>query len=420
MIKRHLIKHVYESLKYFPAVLINGARQVGKSTMIGQLVAEKLVDHYVSLDDLGALEAASADPDGFLSQFEGSVAIDEIQRVPDLMRALKKNIDQNRAPGRFLLTGSANILSYPGVMESLAGRMDIVTLEGLSMSELYLKKSPSDLLTKLFETSDVESIISYYRRKLKEITPLKRDAILEKCYFGGFPNLALTQQTDFTHRWCSSYQQAYIEKDVRNLNNLIDIVGFSKLLRLVGMRSGNLLNMNNLALDTSLDQRTVARYLEILKITFQSHELQPWHQNTKKRLVKMSKTYVNDSAIMCFLLSILSPNHLKDHPQLGAVVETWVYAELRKIIYATIPTQIYFYRTYLGKEVDFVLERGTQLWGIEIKFAESLTQKDFEGLKDFIEATSSSTTKGLILYGGQEPLKFSDSLIALPFSVLIG
>lgn len=269
MIERHISKFIKDSLQDFPAVLINGARQVGKSTLADQLKKEGLIDYYITLDDIGHLESARNDPDGFINQFEGSLAIDEVQRAPDLLRAIKKSIDQNRQPGRFLLTGSANILSYPGVTESMAGRMDIISIEGLSSSEIQLNPQAPTFIEDLFSGMSLSDLAKKWNKQLKSKPEVSRTDLLNFIFFGGYPNIVVNRNLRFRNRWFSAYQTAYIERDVRNLTHLIDIISFAKLYKLLALNTGNLVNYSELSIEAQLDHRTVTRYVEILELTFQ-------------------------------------------------------------------------------------------------------------------------------------------------------
>ena len=183
MIVRHIHNFIRQSMLDFPAVLLNGARQVGKSTLAHQLQKTGVIDRYVTLDDLTTLRVALADPDGFLQQFQGPVAIDEIQRAPDLLRAVKKRIDEDRKPGQFLLTGSANVLSYPGVSESLAGRVDIIPLEGLSLGELYRQEKPSSLISDLFSGTSLYDLAHHWNKSLENKPALTQQDLSSFIYF---------------------------------------------------------------------------------------------------------------------------------------------------------------------------------------------------------------------------------------------
>lgn len=420
MIKRHLTSFIKDSLKDFPAVLINGARQVGKSTLAQQLTREGVLRQYITLDDFSHLEAAKTDPHGFVNSFDFPVAIDEIQRAPDLLRAIKKSIDEDRTPGRFLLTGSANIFSYPGVSESLAGRVDVIHVEGLSLGEILERETPSSFLTDLFSGLGARELSQKWNRELQE-KPKIPDKILEDIiFYGGFPEVALKKEERFRERWFSSYQSAYIERDVRDINRFLDVVSFAKLFRLVGLQTGNLLNHTNLSAEIGLDKRTTVRYLEILEMTFQASHLRPWFSNSRKRLIKTPKIYLNDAGQACYLNGIMEVKQLRKSPHFGALFETWMWSELRKLLALTTGIDTSFYRTHLGREVDFLLSRGDVLWGIECKSASSVDAKDFQGLHDLKDALSPKTVGGIVLYKGDQVVPFGENFLAVPLSVLSG
>ena len=418
MIIRSQTSFITQSLQHFPAVLLIGARQVGKSTLAKQLVDHKILSHYVTLDDLTNLNAAKSDPDDFILNQPAHVALDEVQRAPDLMRAIKKCIDDKKQMGHFLLTGSANVLAYPQVHESLAGRLDVMRLEGLSLSELYQQTQPCPLLSNLFSINNVTQLVELFKTRQENLPPLSKKAILEHIYFGGFPEIALKKDQYFTQRWFSSYQTTYIERDVHDLNKSIDIIPFAKLLRLCGMRTGNLLVKSNIANDINMDQRTVIKYLGILELTFQFNFLNPWHINSNKRLIKTPKIYCNDSGFATHLCGINSPDDLKNSPFLGALLETWVWQELRKMLTINPNIESNFYRTHQGHEVDFLLAKGNKTVGIEVKWNSNISQSDFKGLKD-LQSILKENFVGVVLYPGSEIAAFGSQMLALPMQLLI-
>ncbi|MFP3013107.1 MAG: ATP-binding protein [Rickettsia sp.] len=419
MIKRHITSFVKQSLKDFSAVLIIGARQVGKSTVVKQLYDEGIFKSYITLDDISQLEAVTNDPHGFIKNASYPLAIDEIQRVPDLLKAIKKSIDEDKRPGRFLLTGSANIFSYPGVSESLAGRVDIIHLEGLSLGEILNQNNPSSFILDIFSGATIPELKDKWTKELEYKPKINNQSLNEYIFYGGFPEVVLKKQERFRERWFSSYQSAYIERDVRNINKFLDVVSFAKLFRLIGLQSGNLLNQKNLSIEIGLDQRTISRYLEILETTFQVNQLTPWFSNTRKRLIKTSKIYMNDSGYASYLNGITSPNLLLNSPYYGTIFETWLWAELRKILTLTTGIEQAFYRTHLGKEVDFLLYKGDVFCGIECKATETIQSRHFMGLKDLSEALAPQIMHGIILYNGDEIISFSDKFLALPIKCII-
>jgi predicted AAA+ superfamily ATPase len=416
MIPRHIASVIQESLRSFPAVLLLGPRQAGKSTLAQQLVHDGVLTRYTSLDDLAVLEAAKSDPDGFVEHLDGRVAVDEVQRVPDLMRALKRTIDADRRPGRFLLTGSANVLSRPGVTESLGGRVDVVQLDGLSLAELDRRPSRMNLLEELLSDSDWSRAVQQVHDARR--TKLTRATVAERAFFGGFPEVALKREARFANRWFAAYVTTYVERDVRDLARLPDMVAFSRLFRLTGLRTGQILNVKNLGADAAVDQRTAANYLGLLEVTFQIERLPPWHASARKRLVKTPKVFLRDSGLACHLAGVDHPGALHDHPLFGALAETWVRAELRKHLALASGIQSSFYRTHQGKEVDFVLEKGRQCVGIEVKMTTGVTKADVAGLLDMQQAMGREA-RGILLYLGTEVVAFSKRLIAAPLGSLL-
>lgn len=415
MKKRHITTILEQSLALFPAVLLNGARQVGKSTLVHQLVDQGAINHYVTLDNVTSLSACKADPQGFLNQFSGSVAIDEVQRCPELLVALKHNIDLTKKPGQFLLTGSANILSHPKVCDSLAGRMDIISLEALSISEIN-DTEPSSFLTDIF--SGIQpNLLTKWREKIKKNTTLKtRQELTKAVFLGGFPDVVLKDSTYFTNRWFNAYFSAYTERDVRDLNRLVDIVGFSKIFNILCCQTGQLLNVRNLSVECGLDQRTINRYLEILNITFQISILQPFFANIQKRLVKTPKVFVNDSGYACFTAGFEQIENLSKGNAFGHLLETWVYAELRKLINLQIGIKIFFYRTHLGREIDFILTKGNSTVAIECKATESINHHHLSSITEF--QTEVPNTTGILLYSGKDVVQLAENIFAVPFGIL--
>ena len=418
MIRRHILALVRRSLAEFPAVLLIGARQVGKSTLARQLVREKLLERYVTLDDLATLEASRSDPEGFIAGLPGSAVIDEVQRAPDLLRAVKRTIDAKRRPGRFLLTGSANVLARTEVTESLAGRMDVVRLEGSSVAERLGRPAPSALLGDLFRIRSAGDLVRRLETSISHGPSFERRALRDAVFFGGFPTVSLRRDPRFARRWFSAYLTTYIERDARDLARIQDPVPFGKLLRLAALQTGGLLNVKNLGSESGLDQRTAGRYLGLLETSFQVNRLLPWFAHTRKRLVKTPKIYVDDSGIACHLAGIDTPARLEGHPMNGALLETWAWAELRKLLALTPGIQTGFYRSHQGREVDFVLARGKSLWGIEVKLAASVTRRDLRGVVEMQEALGGDV-RGLVLHAGDALVAFSKTLIAAPIRCLL-
>lgn len=408
---------VSESLTLFPATLLLGARQVGKSTLAKSLVKAGMLDRYVTLDDLTILTAASADPDGFIESLTGRVVIDEVQRVPDLMRALKKNIDVNRVNGRFLLTGSANVLAHKGTTESLGGRMEVLVLEGLSVAEAQ-GRPLSTSLKMLLEEPSVQ-FKQFLEDTKKQSIEYSRDMLLEAVFLGGYPELALSHNEKFAPRYFQAYQTTYVEKDILDFARGLDMTNFARCTHVLLSQSAQLLNIKSLSTDLGIDQRTCKRYLELLEITFQATMLKPWFNNALKRLIKTPKIYAKDAGCATFMHRLITREQLPLSPYFGALFETFVFAELRKQFHLTPGVSCFFYRTHLGKEVDFVLEYGDRLFGLEVKAAASVTPKDFAGLRDLEDARGKPLDLGLVLYQGNEIVYFAENLWAVPLKCML-
>jgi predicted AAA+ superfamily ATPase len=416
MKERQVYMKALAALEDFPALLLLGPRQIGKSTFAKQLVQQGYFSHYVTLDDLTTWEAAATDPHAFLSRYTAPVVIDEIQRAPELLIAIKKSIDENREPGRYLLTGSANILQSSAVKESLSGRVAILYLDGLSVRETcdILTKNPLlDLLT----TPTDETTLTDALQELSVLSDFT-EHFNELIFYGQYPEVMLKQKQSFTLQWYESYQKTYVERDIQLIQSPIDIIAYNRLLRLVAARTANLINFNDLASDMQMDKRTLQRYLDLMQLTFQINMLPPWFHNVGKRFVKSPKLFFNDTGFACYLLGLTYPDALESSSYIGALIETWCHIQLQRLIHLNYGVELYFYRSYTQSEVDFVLSRGEHLIGIEVKATTQVTAKDFSGLRDLMQVSKHLHFIGLVLYRGHEVICFGKNLYAVPMGVL--
>ncbi|MBK8100055.1 MAG: ATP-binding protein [Planctomycetes bacterium] len=414
--RRALLASATEALADFPAAILVGARQTGKSTLAAQLVDAGTLRANVTLDDDIALAAASNDPQAFVSGLEHGTAIDEVQRAPDLLRAAKRVIDRDRRPGRFLITGSANILSLPKTTESLAGRAALLQLEGFSLAELEERAAPTDLPDLLLGTVPWPRVIEQLRTLC---SPLPPEAQQQTIFFGGFPEVALRQSTRFHDSWFRAYTTMYVERDARQLARIPDTVAFTTVFRLIASASGQLANMTQLGIDARIDQRTAAAYVRLLELTFQVDRLEPWFANVRKRLVKTPRLYLRDSGHLCHLLGIDSPGAIARHPARNALYETWIYGELRKLLGLGGRAELTFFRMHPQGEIDFLLQRGTALAAIDVCARTSVTADEFAGIQA-LRNLLGPRVRGIVLYGGDEVVAFGDGLAAVPFGVLGG
>ena len=308
----------------------------------------------VTLDNLNVLEALHDDAYHYIKKLKRPVAIDEIQRFPKIILVLKQIMDEEKQKGQFILTGSANILSHAEFQDSLAGRIDILTLEGLSAGEVLGQPSTS-IITQLMAQADIEA------------KPVDEDFLYQSVLYGSYPDVRLQTSEHFTERWFQTYEMSYIERDIRDLSRTIDIVEFGRLFYLVSIQTGHLLNFHSLGTSIGLDQRTVKRYIEILALTFQITILQPYYSNLIKRVIKTPKIYMNDVGHACFAQGIHTMDDLKKSKNWGLLFETWLYSELRKQCLYEPGAKIYFYGIQEGYEVDFIIQKGQRIVAVECK-----------------------------------------------------
>jgi predicted AAA+ superfamily ATPase len=417
MIRRYLQKQIVDSLKHFPVVLLTGARQVGKSTLAQELTGPSWRALYLTLDDRAVLDAALSDPDGFVSGTPTPVVIDEVQKAPDLMRAIKKLVDRHRKPGQYLLTGSANIMTLATVSESLAGRVALNPLYPFCWPERLGKPVPR-ILNDLFEAETSKELI---KRLPRASTKDYRDEIMEGILTGGYPVPALMSSDQARLRWFSSYRQTYLERDLLNIRSIANIPDFNRLLSLVAFRTGGLLNLSDLSRETGLPFTTLRRYMNVLEVTYQVFLLRPYFTNIGKRLVKTPKIYLTDTGMAAYLRGVEDWSVLEHQGQVGAIVETWVALELVKLLpVSDHRLQLHFWRTQAGHEVDFLLERGRKLVAIEVKWGHGIGDSDIANLKRCANDLKERLHFSVILYGGTEIVPFTHKIVAIPFPIFFG
>jgi uncharacterized protein len=410
MLRRNLLPAITAALADRPVVLLHGPRQTGKSTLA---TAAAPSARYLTFDDLTLVGAAAADPRGFLDGLADSapVILDEVQRVPDLFPAIKAIVDRDRTPGRFLLTGSANIYLVPRISESLAGRMEVATLLPLSQGEI--------------EGHHESFISAIFARRLslapKALSPSPRATPLaERIVRGGYPELVTRIARARRDAWFASYITAILGRDVRDLANIEDLAMLPRLLALVASRTSGLLNFADLSRSITLPQSTLKRYFSLLQATFMIHLVPPWSANIGLRLVKSPKVFLGDTGLAAHLLAA-SPARLKREPALlGPLLENFVVTELLKqLSWTAAAPSLYHFRTTTGREVDMVLEdRAGRIVGIEVKSAATITSDDLKGMRALAETAGTRFLRGIILYTGGEHIPFGKDLHALPLHTL--
>ncbi len=343
MYLRDLSEALSKASLHFPAIVLTGSRQTGKSTLCQQLFAK--THRHVSLEDPDIRRQALEDPRTFLKMNPPPVIFDEIQYAPEIPSYLQRLIDANRKKyGQYILTGSQNFLLMEQVSQSLAGRAALFTLYPCSVSEAF---NPSD------SHSDPSSVADWILR-------------------GGYPELRSRPELD-RRLWCASYIRLYLERDVRKIIQVGDLDTFERFIRLVAIRTGQILNLSDLARDTGISSPTAARWLSILQTSYQVHLLQPYYANLSKRLVKSPKIYFGDTALASYLMGIHEPEPLLQGPFMGALFETAVFLEHLKwgTRAGDIPN-LYFLRTKQGVEADLLIEEGNILYATEIKSSRTI------------------------------------------------
>ncbi len=415
MLRRYLTRNIRQALDDFPVIIITGARQVGKSTLVQSLLNDWKAQ-YVTLDDRLFLDSAINDPDGFLETHSSPLVIDEAQRVPDLFRAVKKRVDADRKPGQYILTGSANLLNIPQIGETLAGRAALLELHSFSWAELA-GVVPSKVFIKAFEFGHSAQLASILPKRDID----RKKEIEDRIIAGYYPTPAQMKTAQARLQWYKSYRQTYVENDVRQIATIEHIPDFNRLYLLLASRTGRLLNKADLSRDSGLAYATLHRYLNIMETTYQVRLINPYYANVAKRLVKTPKIYLTDTGMAAHLLALDDWQDAEKRELVGQLVETWVANELTKLISVIDPRmQVMFWRTALGHEVDFLILKGVESVAIEVKWSSNLSSRDFNPLQALAKDLGHSYRMGILLYSGTEVVSIDSKTIAIPFGVFFG
>lgn len=403
---RYAETRLIEALADSPVVLIHGPRQCGKTTL-ARVVGEPRDYLYLSFDDDVAREAAEADPAGFVSDLPERTILDEVQRVPALFTAFKTVVDRQRIPGRFMLTGSANVLLVPKLADSLAGRMEILRLHPLTQGELARREPRflDVLFSGAFKTWSSERLAG---------------RLPERIMAGGYP-AALARSTERRRAaWYRDYLEALVQRDVRDLARISALDALPRLLALAAAQTARLLNVTDLAAPFQLSRPTIRDYVTLLERVFLVETLPPWHTNRLSRLVKTPKLHLGDTGLACALLGVDAAALAVDRPLLGQLLETFVFQELRRqASWRDELLNFFHFRDKDNAEVDIVIERGAQeLAGVEVKASATVTASDFRGLRKLKTAAGKRFTAGVVLYDGEMSASFGDGLWAVPLRAL--
>ena len=399
---REMTPRLTKALGHLPAVVLSGLRQAGKSTLLLNEPALMKGRTYRTLDDFATLAAAQSNPESLV----GAAAIlDEVQRCPDLLIAVKRSIDETRRPGRFVLSGSTNLALLGRVSETLAGRAGYYTLHPMTRREIRGHTSRRPFLADFLRSPALPS---------GRAEPVTDEEVLT----GGLPPACLGSP-DGVSEWFRAYVQTYVERDVRQLSQIADLVAFRTLAQLAALRTGQVLAISDLARDAKLNAATAGRYLNILEASFLVRRVPPFLKNRSSRLVKSPKLYFADSGLAAHLAGVADLEPGRDDRLRGALFETWVGQNLAALLDAHVPDAELTYWHEQGRhEVDFVVEANRKVCAIEVKAASRWSARDLSGLRTFLDRTPQCTA-AVLAYNGREAVQLDDRLWALPIGQLV-
>lgn len=399
---RHIQPRLLEALADSPVVLVHGPRQCGKNTL-ARAVGDTAGYSYFTFDDDVLRAAATADPVGFIGDLGNRVVLDEVQRVPGLFTSIKAAVDRDRIPGRFILTGSANVLLLPSLADSLAGRMEILRLHPLAQAELAGHQP--GFLDALFQGGFKTASHPRLGRELAE-----------RIVAGGYP-AALTRSSSRRRTvWYRDYIETQVQRDARHLARISAMDALPRLLTLAAGQTARLLNVADLSAPFQLSRPTIREYVTLLSRLFLLEELPPWHSNRLSRLIKTPKLHLGDTGVACALLGLNAETLANDRALLGQFLESFVFQELRRqASWHEEQIAFYHFRDKDGVEVDMILEAdGQRLAGIEVKAAATVIAADFKGLHKLKAAVAERFAGGVVLYDGESTVPFGDDLFAVP------
>ncbi|RNF33899.1 ATP-binding protein [Paracoccus methylarcula] len=406
MFKRFIKHRAEEALSDTPVVLIVGPRRAGKTTLVKEM--KEAGRDYITLDDQTVLEAARSDPAGFIRGLDRAI-IDEIQRAPELLLAIKKTVDEDYRPGRFLLTGSANVLTLPRVADSLAGRME--TLQMLPLSRAEIEDRTPSFLERLFN-GNLQS----------QPKALVGDDLVQLVLLGGFPEAITRERERRRQDWARSYLTSVLTRDLRDIAEVEKLTELPKFVRLLAEHSGQLVNYSQFGASINVSHKTGQRYVGLLEQVFLIATVQPWFTNGLKRMVKTPKLHFLDSGLLAAARGLTFDRLKADREKFGALLESFVFSEVLKLMTASdLHLTAYHFRDRDMREVDIVLERDDGIIAaIEVKASATVKAGDFGSLRAMAEARGDRFAFGVVLYDGADVVPFGDRLAAVPLSSLWG
>ncbi len=404
---RRIEPRIAEALHDTPVVLLAGPRQAGKTTLVRQIANDNRL-RYLTLDDELTLLSAREDPVGMIRSLDRAV-IDEIQRAPQLLLAIKKSVDEDRRPGRFLLTGSANLMALPTVADSLAGRMETLSLLPLSQSEIEGRSA-----------NWIDSVFS--GQMLKSVAPVLGKLLVERVLRGGYPEAISRASAKRRSNWARQYLDAIIQRDVRDIAGIEKLDQLPRFLSALAQTAGQMCNYTKLGGQVGLDGKTASRYISVFEQMYLLKRVDVWARNRLNRVVKTPKLQFIDPGLLATLLDLSTEEALKDRTRFGHVLETFVFGELLK--HTTTSEGDYrlmYYRDADKCEVDVVIENAAgQLVGVEVKAAATVKPSDLRGLRKLASLAGDQFKMGILLYDGDETMPLGDGIWAAPLSTLWG
>ncbi|WP_157017104.1 ATP-binding protein [Mesorhizobium xinjiangense] len=404
MYKRFVERRAEEALSDTPVVLVVGPRRAGKTTLVRNM--GEAARTYITLDDQTVLDAAQSDPAGFIRGLDRAI-IDEIQRAPDLLLAIKKTVDEDYRPGRFLLTGSANVLTLPRVADSLAGRMETIRMLPLARAEIA--GTTPTFLERLFAgklQGDREAVVG--------------DDLVRLVLLGGFPEAIRRESERRRQDWAQSYLTSVLTRDLRDIAEIEKLTELPKFVRLLAEHSGQLVNYSQFGASINVSHKTGQRYVALLEQVFLVSTLQPWYTNALKRIAKTSKLHFLDTGLLAMARGLSFDRVKADRGAFGALLESFAFSEVLKLMTTTdLRLTPYHFRDQQMHEVDIVLERDDgMIVGIEVKASATVKSGDFAGLRTLAEACKDRFAYGVVLYDSTDFVPFGDRLAAAPLSCL--